>query len=47
LRSQVIDAVLNPDKHDVRSVLDGLVAGDAEALTPEQKLELIRRIVGD
>jgi hypothetical protein len=45
LRSQVIDAVLNPDKHDVRAILDGLVGGNVEAMTPEQKLERIRELV--
>ena len=46
LRAQVIDAVLNPDEHDVRAILDGLVAGHAEALTAEQKLDRIRALVG-
>lgn len=45
LRSQVIDAVLDPDNHDVRAVLDGLVGGRVELLTPEQKLDRIRALV--
>lgn len=44
-RGQVIDAVLHPDKHDVRAVLGGLLDGRPEALTPEQKLERIRQLV--
>jgi hypothetical protein len=47
LRAQVLDAVLNPDEHDVRAVLDGLVAGRAEALTAEQKLDRIRALVAE
>jgi hypothetical protein len=47
LRAQVIDAILNPHKHNVRSIMDGLVAGDAEALTAEQKLERIRQLLSD
>jgi len=47
LRAQVLDAVLNPDEHDVRAVMDGLVAGRAEALTAEQKLERIRALVAE
>jgi hypothetical protein len=45
LRGQMIDAVLHPDEHDVRAVLDGLVAGRIEVLTTEQKLERIRELV--
>jgi hypothetical protein len=45
LRAQVIGAVLNPDKHNVRMIMDGLVAGRAEALTAEEKLERIRALV--
>ncbi|MFG2692968.1 hypothetical protein ACIHEI_34350 [Kitasatospora sp. NPDC051984] len=44
-RAQVIDAVLHPDQHDVRAVLDGLAGGRNEALTPEQKLARIRDLV--
>ena len=47
IRAQVIDAVLSPDSHDVRAVMDGLVAGDAKALTPEQKLDRIRELLRD
>lgn len=47
LRAQVIDAVLHPDKHDVRAVLDGLVAGRHEALTAEQKLDRIRALLAE
>jgi len=43
----LIDAVLHPDKHDVRAVLDGLVAGHHEALTAEQKLDRIRALVAE
>lgn len=43
-RSRVIDAVLRPDEHDVRGILDGLVDGKDEALTPEQKLARIAEI---
>jgi hypothetical protein len=46
LRAQVIDAVLQPDMHDVRSILDGVVGGHADALTAEQKLDRIRQILG-
>ena len=37
-RAQVIDAVLHPDKHDVRAAMDGLADGRTDALSPEQKL---------
>jgi hypothetical protein len=47
LRSQVIDAVLNPDEHDVRAILDGLVAGHTEVLSAEQKLDRIRTLVAE
>ena len=47
LRAQVIDAVLNPDEHDVRAVLAGLVAGRTEALTAEQKLDRIRALAAE
>jgi hypothetical protein len=46
-RARVVDAILDPDKHDVPAVLDGLVAGDASALSPEQKLIRIRDLVCD
>jgi hypothetical protein len=45
LRAQVIDAVLHPEKHNVRGIMDGLVAGRVEALTAEEKLERIRALV--
>lgn len=44
-RAQVIDAVLHPDRHDVRAALDGLAGGHNEVLTPEQKLARIRDLV--
>jgi hypothetical protein len=46
-RARVVDAILSPDKHDVRAVLDGLVAGNLAALSPEQKLARIRDLVCD
>lgn len=46
-RAQVIDAVLHPDKHDVRAALDGLAGGHTDALSPEQKLDRIRELVGE
>ncbi|MBT2478580.1 hypothetical protein [Streptomyces sp. ISL-94] len=45
-RAQVVDAVLHPQKHDARAVLDGLAAGRSEALPPEQKLDRIRDLIG-
>ncbi|MFB7464016.1 hypothetical protein ACFCZ1_11055 [Streptomyces sp. NPDC056224] len=45
-RAQVVDVVLHPEKHDARAVLDGLPAGRNEALTPEQKLDRIRDVIG-
>lgn len=47
LRSQVIDAVLNPGRHDVKTLFDGLAAGNFGALTAEQKLERIRALVSE
>ncbi|WP_447645199.1 hypothetical protein [Nocardioides zeae] len=44
-RSQVIDAVLRPERHDVRAALDGLAGGDPAALNAEQKLDAIRELV--
>jgi hypothetical protein len=46
-RTRVIDAVLNPEDHDVRAILNGLVAGKINALNPQEKLERIREIVMD
>jgi hypothetical protein len=45
LRAQVIDAVLHPEKHNVKEVMNTLVADHPETLTAEQKLERIRVIV--
>lgn len=45
LRAQVIDAVLDPDSHDVHAALDRLAAGQAEKLTKAQKLERIREVL--
>jgi len=44
-RARIIDAILNPDKRDVRAVLDGLVDSDLSALNAEQRLDRIRDIV--
>lgn len=44
--AKVVDAVLHPDQHDVRAALDGLAGGHSEALTPEQKLDRIRDLIG-
>jgi hypothetical protein len=44
-RARVIDAILDPEGHDVSGVLDGIVADRLAALTPEQKLDRIRDIV--
>jgi hypothetical protein len=47
LRAQVLDAVLHPEEHDVKAVINGLVAGHTEALTAEQKLERIRALAAE
>ncbi len=47
LRAQVLDAVLNPDKHNVRMIMDKLVARPAEALTADEKLERIRDLISE
>ncbi|MEO3892382.1 hypothetical protein [Nonomuraea sp. B5E05] len=44
-RAQVINAVLHPDQRDVRAALD-VLTDHGEALTPEQKLDRIRDLVG-
>ncbi|MGW0822552.1 hypothetical protein [Streptomyces sp. NPDC002845] len=44
-RAQIINAVLHSDRRDVRAALDAL-ADHGEALTPEQKLDRIRDLVG-
>lgn len=46
LRSQVIGVIQEPDGCDAAAVLDGLLAGRPQGLTPEGKLGLIREIVG-
>ncbi len=43
-RSEIITVVLDPERRDVRSILDGLADGRLAALTPEEKLERIREI---
>jgi hypothetical protein len=45
VRARVLDAILEPDKHDVRGALDGLVAGRASALSADEKLARIRELV--
>jgi hypothetical protein len=44
-RARVLDAVLTPERTNVRSVLDGLAGGDLSALTAEEKLKRIQEIV--
>ncbi|WP_030991764.1 hypothetical protein [Streptomyces sp. NRRL S-1813] len=44
-RARVLDAILYPEKVNVRSVLDGLAGGDLSALTAEEKLKRIQEIV--
>ncbi|MFE7128934.1 hypothetical protein [Streptomyces sp. NPDC057617] len=44
-RARVLDAVLYPEQTNVRSVLDGLTAGNLSALTAEEKLKRIQEIV--
>lgn len=44
-RARVLDAVLEPSKNNVQSILDGLAGGDLSALTPEEKLKRIKEIV--
>ncbi|MGW0520308.1 hypothetical protein [Crossiella sp. NPDC003009] len=46
LRARVLDAVLDPEEHDVRAVLDGLLVNATTGLSPEQKLDRIRDLVG-
>ncbi|MEU9076286.1 hypothetical protein ACFYUY_29275 [Kitasatospora sp. NPDC004745] len=46
LRCQVIDAVQAPDGSDVPTVLNDLLAGRPQNLSPERKLGLIREILG-
>ncbi len=46
LRSQVIGAIQAPDDCDVPAVLNGLLAGRPQQLSPEHKLALIREILG-
>lgn len=46
-RGQLIDAILRPELHDVRAVLDGVVGGRAESLSADQKIARIRQIIGD
>ncbi|MFD5434548.1 hypothetical protein ACFWJ4_20635 [Kitasatospora sp. NPDC127067] len=46
LRCQVIDAVQAPDGSDVPMVLNGLLTGRPQNLSPERKLGLIREILG-
>ncbi|MFE2352725.1 hypothetical protein [Streptomyces parvulus] len=44
-RARVLDAVLRPQSHNVRSALDGLVSGDYSSLTAEEKLREVQKIV--
>ncbi|MGY5132282.1 hypothetical protein ACWGJW_07685 [Streptomyces nigrescens] len=44
-RARVLDAVLYPEKVNVRAVLDGLAGGDLSALTADEKLKRIQEIV--
>ncbi|MEU4119503.1 hypothetical protein AB0F71_34040 [Kitasatospora sp. NPDC028055] len=46
LRCQVIDAIQAPDSSDVPTVLNDLLAGRPQNLSPEHKLGLIREILG-
>ncbi|MDI5968059.1 hypothetical protein POF50_001620 [Streptomyces sp. SL13] len=44
-RAAILDAVLCPERVNVRRILDGLAGGDLGALTPREKLDRIREIV--
>lgn len=44
-RARILDAILYPERNNVRSILDGLVGGDLAALTPREKLRRIAEIV--
>jgi len=44
-RARVLDAVLRPQSHNVRSALDGLVSGDYSSLTADEKLREVQKIV--
>ncbi|MFF3633292.1 hypothetical protein [Streptomyces sp. NPDC002250] len=44
-RARVLDAVLRPRLHNVRSTLDGLVSGDYSSLTAEEKLREVQKII--
>lgn len=44
-RSAILDAVLYPERVNVRRILDGLADGNLGALSPEEKLDRIREIV--
>ncbi|MFC5888826.1 hypothetical protein RMN57_20450 [Kitasatospora sp. CM 4170] len=46
LRCQIIDAIQAPDGSDVPAVLNGLLKGRPQDLSPERKLGLIREILG-
>ncbi|MFF7992269.1 hypothetical protein ACFZDG_21045 [Kitasatospora xanthocidica] len=46
LRCQVIDAIQAPDGSDVPTILNGLLVGRPQDLSPERKLGLIREILG-
>lgn len=45
VRAQLLAAVLHPEDNDVFAALDGLAAGRHAALSPEQKLDLVKEIV--
>jgi hypothetical protein len=44
-RARVLDAILRPQSHNVRSALDGLVSGDYSSLTADEKLREVQKIV--
>ncbi|MEV7418272.1 hypothetical protein [Streptomyces sp. NPDC089919] len=44
-RARILDAVLRPNSNNVRSTLDGLVSGDYSALTAEEKLREVQKII--
>ncbi|MER5349680.1 hypothetical protein ACFXAF_17410 [Kitasatospora sp. NPDC059463] len=46
LRCQIIDAIQTPDGSDIPAVLNGLLKGRPQDLSPERKLGLIREILG-
>ncbi|WP_329579101.1 hypothetical protein OG500_10655 [Kitasatospora sp. NBC_01250] len=46
LRCQIICAIQEPDDCDVPAVLNGLLTGRPQDLSPEDKLDLIREILG-